>query len=79
MFGVISPPHDLLPTIIIIIIKEANHAGRYITSIILTLHLLAQSRIRTLRRPRLARQKSLILTAQTTPPLLKKRPHGELR
>ena len=49
--------------------KGANHAGRYIPSIILTLHPLVQSRIRTLRRPHLARQKSLILTAQTTRPL----------
>ena len=33
--------------IIIIIMKEANHAGRYIPKIILTLHPLVQSRIRT--------------------------------
>ena len=55
--------------IIIIIIKEANHVGRYIPNIILTLHPLVQSRIRTLRRQRLATQKSPILTAQTTRPL----------
>ena len=30
--------------------KEANHAGRYIPNIILTLHPLVQSRIRILRR-----------------------------
>ena len=30
--------------------KEANHAGRYIPNIILTLHPLVQSRIRTPRR-----------------------------
>ena len=49
-----------------------------IPSIILTLHPLVQSRIRTLRRPRLARQKSLILTAQITRPLQKKLSRGEL-
>ena len=31
-------------------IYEANHAGRYIPNIILTLYPLVQSRIRTLRR-----------------------------
>ena len=41
----------------------------FLSNIILTLHLLVQSRIRTLRRQRLARQKSPILTAQTTRPL----------
>ena len=43
-----------------------------ITNIILTLHPLVQSRIRTLRRQRLARQKLPILTAQTTRPLQRK-------
>ena len=52
--------------------KEANHVGRYIPKIIHTLHPLVQSRIRTLLRQRLARQKSPILTAQTTRPLLKR-------
>ena len=46
--------------IIIIVIKP---------KIILTLHPPVQSRIRALRRQRLARQKSPILTAQTTRPL----------
>ena len=50
--------------------KEANHAGRYIPKVILTLHPLVQSRIQNLWRQRLARQKSPILTAQTTGPLL---------
>ena len=49
--------------------KEANHAGRYMSNIIFTLHPLVQSRIRTLQRQSLARQKSPILTAQTTRPL----------
>ena len=50
--------------------KEANYAGIYIQNIILTFHPLVQSGIRTLRRQRLARQKSPILTAQTTRPLI---------
>ena len=49
-----------------IIIEGSKSSGeRYIPSILLTLHPLVQSRIRTLRRPHLARQKSLMLTAQT--------------
>ena len=61
-----------------LLLKEASHAGRYIPKIILTLHPLVQSPIRTLRRQRLARQKSPILTAQTTRPLQKKWFRGEL-
>ena len=64
--------------IIINIMKEANHAGRYISNIILTLHRLVQGRIRTLRQHNLARQKSPILTAQTTRPLQKNWFRGEL-
>ena len=55
--------------IIIIIIIISIIIIIIIPSIILTLHPLVQSRIRTLRRLRLARQKSLMLTAQTTRPL----------
>ena len=44
--------------------KKTNYAGRYIPNILLTLHLLVQSRFGTLRLA-----KSLTFTAQTTRPL----------
>ena len=60
-------------------IEGSKSRGGDITPNIFSLiHPLVQSRTWTLRRQRLARRKSPILTAQTTRPLLKKWPRGEL-
>ena len=47
-FGHLFSQSDVLKAILLL--KEANHAERYIPNIILNLHPLLQSRIRTLRR-----------------------------